>query len=594
MNRMQDPFPNTQGRRMTPTELHDWARHRYNIELVTGYDQPLNVVNATPCAGRVASFFEFPNFQAWYLRLDAPGPLVWRTAPLPDQVTAQDVVLAFPMGLGNGSPLPQPTGQFDLYVNDALAVSFRVAKHSQTWRGPKGTLHFSARRIVAAPPDGHLTLDNHLTDEGFAAFGIGFLRLPADGLTPGQPATIKVVPRSDVPSARWFQLCAGRFELAQVNPFPGLEALCQAPRAQSAGYPIYWGDIHTHSGETRSQYGGCGMDSREDNYAYAKGPGGLDIYALTDHERQIMPHGMAEYFGLADKHNEAGQFVTLAAFEHTNALYGHRNVYFRSGNGIVINARRDWVEDYWNTETAIPPTELWAKLDEHGEPAITVPHHPAATSHPLTWDFYHPGYDRLAEVYSGWGSSEYYGDYPRGVADRYPSLYIRGALDRGYRLGLIASADGHDGHPGNAQSPLVKHHHIFHPLGSGWVAVLAERLEREAVFDALYARRCYGTTGVPIVVDLRINGAPMGSELPPLAAGQAPIMRLVVQGCNGLDHIRLIRNGRVVETVPCHGQWAYELDWRDTRYTPGEPTYYYVRVVQVDGESAWSSPVWVG
>jgi hypothetical protein len=579
---------------MTPQELRDWARARYDVALIPGLAQPVQTANASFCEGRVASFYEFNRFRAWYLRLDAPGPLVWRTAPLPDPIGGQDVVFAFPMGLGNGAILSQPSGQFDLYVNGQYAVAFRVAKHSQTWRGPGATLHFAARRFVAAPPDQGLTLDRYLQEEAFATFGLGLLQVPARFLAPGEPVTIKVVPRSDVPSTRWFQLCGAQLELARVNPFPGLAALCEPSHPQSSGYNVYFGDIHTHSGESRSDYGGCGLGSWEENYRYAQGPGGLEIYALTDHERQIMPHGMAEYFSLVEKYYREGEFVTLAGFEHTNTLYGHRNVYFGSANGVVVSANRDWVPDYWNTETAIPPTELWAALDDHGEPAITVPHHPAATSHPLTWDFHDPRYDRLAEVYSGWGSSEYYGDYPRGVADRYPSLYVREALNRGYRLGLIASGDGHDGHPGNAQSPLVKHHHIFHPLGSGWVAVLADALTRESVFDALYARRCYGTTGVPIGLGFTVNGEIMGSELPALDKGAAPLLHVRCHGANALDHVRIIKNGVVVATIPCHGEWTWEIDWRDEAYDPAIPSYYYIRVVQADRESAWSSPVWVG
>ena len=53
---------------------------------------------------------------------------------------------------------------------------------------------------------------------------------------------------------------------------------------------------------------------------------------------------------------------------------------------------------------------------------------------------------------------------------------------------------------------MVKHHHQFHHLGSGRAVVLAEALTREAVFDALHARRCYATTGAPIVLDFTVNG----------------------------------------------------------------------------------------
>jgi hypothetical protein len=335
------------------------------------------------------------------------------------------------------------------------------------------------------------------------------------------------------------------------------------------------------------------MGTREENYEYARGPGALDVYALTDHEWQVGPGGSEDYLGLADQYEEENRFVCLPAFEHTSTLYGHRNVYFAEDGGEVIPAHRGWTIDYYNPEVAVTPEQLWARLDAIGISALTVPHHPNATSHPLTWDFHNPGYDRLMEVYSVWGSSEYHGDFPRGVSDRFRELTIRDALARGLRMGLIASADGHDGHPGNAQSPHVKHHHQYHHLGSGWVAVLCEHLTRQEVFDALYARRCYATTGVPIVLDFSVDGRIMGSEIEKAPAA-SPELHVKCRGANGLDHVRIVKNGQVVLTVPCHGEWHCDITWTDPDFDRDQANMYYVRVVQVDRESAWSSPVWIG
>ena len=167
-------------------------------------------------------------------------------------------------------------------------------------------------------------------------------------------------------------------------------------------------------------------------------------------------------------------------------------------------------------------------------------------------------------------------------------------MQKGFRMGLMASSDGHDGHPGNAQSPMTKHHHIFHHLGSGYIAVLADELTRANVFDAMYDRRCYATTGVPIVLWFDINGKVMGREIEPLAEGVKPLLNIVCRGTNGIDHLRIVKNSRVVNTTFCHGEHEYEMQFRDADYDPGEASYYYVRIVQVDGESAWSSPIWIG
>jgi hypothetical protein len=375
-----------------------------------------------------------------------------------------------------------------------------------------------------------------------------------------------------------------------------VDLLARGRAAKASDHHVYFGDIHTHSGQMfdKADDRGCGMGSRDDNYNYAQGPGGLDFYALTEHEWQVDPEGVEDYLALADTYNQEGRFVCLPAFEFTNLLYGHRCVYFRGSGGTVINSNRDWGQPTKDPEKTLTPNQLWEGLSETGVKFMTAPHHSSSASHPFTWDFFDPRYDRLAEVYSCWGSSEYYGDFPKGVTDRYRSLDIQQALHRGHRFGLIASSDGHDGHPGNVQSGFVKHHHQFHYLGSGYAAVLSNELSREAIFDALFDRRCYGTTGVPIVLSFSVSGHVMGSELKSLNPGQIPQLAVKCHGTNGIDHIRILKNSRVVHTEFCHGKHKYDLEWEDKAYDCEEVNYYYIRIVQVDRESAWSSPVWIG
>jgi len=101
-----NPFPTPHGRRMTPGELGDWARDRYGVALVSGLAQPVQTANATLCQGRVSSFYEFSRFRAWYLRLDAPGPLIWRTAPVPDPVGRGGQACAAPVEAARGAHVP--------------------------------------------------------------------------------------------------------------------------------------------------------------------------------------------------------------------------------------------------------------------------------------------------------------------------------------------------------------------------------------------------------------------------------------------------------------------------------------------------------
>jgi hypothetical protein len=118
------------------------------------------------------------------------------------------------------------------------------------------------------------------------------------------------------------------------------------------------------------------------------------------------------------------------------------------------------------------------------------------------------------------------------------------------------------------------------------MAVYAPELTREALWEAMWARRVYATTGERILVDLRADGKMMGGEL---KSDMPPGVVAQVAGTAPLHQVELIRNGQVVKTQGT-SDLDLELSWRDTNL---ERCYYYLRVTQADGEMAWSSPIWV-
>jgi len=590
-----NPFFAEGNRRAIAPEIAGLVEKSVGCTCVEGLDEMLDSGDAAVADDRHSGFAERHSRAEWLLGLSAGKGMRWRTSSVPSDRSDRTVFL-LSIGFGNGSPLPQPSGRWDISVNGRFAVSVRMVNHSQLWRSGDCALAFSANRIETAEPYSSMCLSTLIRDEGVAAFGPALLCVPSSWLESGQPAEMAVHAVCKAPSTRWFQLGISAGLLQTADIWQAVQMLGPDPHPRAGDYRVFFGDIHTHSGQVGDECAnrGCGRGSREDNYSFARGAGGLDFYSLTDHEWQVGPDGIADYLGMADQHNEDGRFVCLPGFEWTNLLYGHRNVYFRDSGGTVVSSYKEWGSPTLDPDRCTTPDDLWAAVEKTGIPFITVPHHSSSTSHPLNLDFYNPKYDRLFEVYSCWGSSEYYGDFPRGVSDRFRTGDFRDAVRRGQRYGLIASADGHDGHPGDAQSPLVKHHHLFHFCGSGRAAVLAAELTRASVFDALHARRCYATTGVPIVLDVRLNGALMGEHLPPLPPGTIPRISIHCQGTNGLDSIRIIKNAEVAHSIPCCCEFARSIEWEDEGYDCTVPNSYYVRVIQKDRESAWSSPIWVG
>lgn len=589
-----DAYHQGTGHRVTAEQLRSYVAKRSDSDLVAGFGEMVDPGDSEGAGVRTSGFMEDYGFGEWKLGINSHRGVTWKTDPVIDG-QCDRVAFLLSIGFGNGSPLPQATGRWDVYCNDRFALSIRVVNHDQLWRTGECQLAFSANRICAAPPYCSMTISSIIRDESVATFGPALLSVPRSWTTNGSPAILRVEAKGEYDSTRWFQLGTGP-DLMYTDLYRAVELLASGGVTRIGGHNIYLGDIHTHSAQVLAVEGdeGCGGGTRRSNFEYARGPGGLDFYGLTEHEWQLDPGRIEECLSLSDEYEEPGDFVCIPGYEFTNLNFGHRNIHFRESSGSVFNCIKPWGRLTLDPAKTHTPEELWSALEANGTEFISVPHHTSAATHPFNWDTYNPKYDRLVEVYSGWGSSEYYGDVPRGLADRFPSLYVREALDGGLRLGMIASSDGHDGHPGNAQGRIDRHQYVFHLLGSGRAAVMATELTRDAVFTALRDRRCYGTTGVPIALRFNLDGEEMGSELGAFQADRKPELEIECRGTNGIDHVRIVKNGRTVVTDFAHGERDYSLQWKDPE-PPGETgAYYYVRVVQVDRESAWSSPIWIG
>jgi len=141
--------------------------------------------------------------------------------------------------------------------------------------------------------------------------------------------------------------------------------------------------------------------------------------------------------------------------------------------------------------------------------------------------FHDPALEPVVEIYSDWGRFEW---------------LLEDAIKQGYKVGVVANSDGHKGRPG-ASHPGAS---TFGAYG-GLTCVLAESLTREAVFDAIKARRCYGVTAAQrIHVELSVNGLPMGAagrtegpvKVSGRVVGTGPIERVDI--FRGLEHIRMV------------------------------------------------------
>jgi len=344
------------------------------------------------------------------------------------------------------------------------------------------------------------------------------------------------------------------------------------------GNQIFFGDIHGHC-----MYSDA-IGTPEEYFAYGRDVEGFDFCALTDHVEHLYPavnpEGVARWRRIVDvvrRFDEPGRYATLLGFEWTDwNRYGNHNVYYRDADGPFIGA---WDHTFFDASDGKRASryncrtleELCARLVSHD--AIIVPHHFNVLgnwSNRAYRDY--PQLFPVAEIVSHWGVSEKHKANPAGTT-------VREAIRAGLRFGFIGGTDNHLGRAG-----------ADHGSFWGLAAVIAPRLTRKSVFDALKHRRCYATTRARILLDVRIGCLRMGEqgtvrdpvEVSVKAVGTAPILAVDIVR-DGLD---------VYSTVIRKGQGQVDLTWKDKTRLEGWHSYY-VRVTQEDGEKAWSSPIWV-
>lgn len=74
-------------------------------------------------------------------------------------------------------------------------------------------------------------------------------------------------------------------------------------------------------------------------------------------------------------------------------------------------------------------------------------------------------------------------------------------------------------------------------------------------------------------------------------AASAPKFTIRVTGTGAIKQIDLIKNRTFIYTTR-PGTKQVSLEFTDRDFGPGE-SWYYARVLQEDGQLAWSSPVWI-
>ncbi len=339
---------------------------------------------------------------------------------------------------------------------------------------------------------------------------------------------------------------------------------------------LFWGDIHGH---TRLS---DGLGTPEEYYEFGRIQACLDFCATADHSQYISDEDWEHLQETADEHNEPGRFVTLHGYEVSlNAdkpHYGDKCVYFPGEDRPLLRATDINRSEYADLSEY---TERWKDAG-----AMMILHQHAGGSE----SYYDRELVRLAEVYSVWGESESLeGSRPLLPAKKrdFSGMLAGDCLEQGMTLGFVASSDDHAGRPG--RTDWLRRRRAY---PGGLVAVWTPELTRSSVWDALWNRRCYGTSGARIIVEFYVDGQPMGSIIDDSESfADTHRVQFRVVGTAPIAAVEVMR-GR--ELIYAHSSFNASCQVElMTQPSPGDANYYYLRVLQVDGEMAWSSPVWV-
>jgi len=281
-------------------------------------------------------------------------------------------------------------------------------------------------------------------------------------------------------------------------------------------YPLYWGDLHGQSRES------VGTLSADDYFRFARDDAAIDCVGHQANDFQITNEFHNDLTNIVKKYHVPEQYVPFFGWEWSGntSSGGDRNVHFLSDTGPIHRSSHALLEDLSDANNdACPADELYARLEDRDD-VLIVPH---VGGRHADLRFHHPKLEPVIEIHSCHGTFEWIG---------------REACELGYRVGYIGGSDVHIGRPG-AALPSVKMGEDSLGVRGGLAGIMAQKLTREAIFDALQKRQCYATTGERILIKLTGNGSPIGSDV---ARDKDLVIEGRIIGTDLLQSVQLMHN----------------------------------------------------
>lgn len=325
--------------------------------------------------------------------------------------------------------------------------------------------------------------------------------------------------------------------------------------APGHAYNVYYANLHSHTALSD------GIGTPAAAYAHARDVANIDVLALTEHTHMLTSTEWTQLRNAATAATQPGVFVALASQEFGILNdFGHINI----DDSAYLNPGS--TENLLGTYAFIQQVNAVGAFN-HPNPSY------GSFFNNLT---YYPEYGsamKMMEIRNGF----YTGDYE----DQFNL-----ALANGWKLAPVANQDNHEGDWGDQVN------------GAGRIlltGILADSLTHDQITDAIRARRVFAMEVFPptdrMELDFRVDGQPMGSEMTSDVTPHFTVHARSVNGTTLFFRVELFRDGVLRNTQAILGTEIF-YDYYES-LAEGEAHYYYARASQLDGDHAWSAPIWV-
>ncbi len=347
----------------------------------------------------------------------------------------------------------------------------------------------------------------------------------------------------------------------------------------------YFGNLHAQTAysDGNKDAATTGCNNPTCSYAYAKASQNFDFLGISEHNHAAAGMNISDhYLGYTEavNANQEGVFLCLWGMEWgvtTNSSDGHVIIY-GFGNQLI-----GWEAGNYDIYVAKSDYDALFKKIKNNSNVFCYLAHPGYNNFSyLTSNPYNATYDSaiVGAVFRNgpaFSTDTSYSDYPSG---NYFSYY-RALLSKGYKIGAGYDHDNH--------------YTTFGRNNAGRLVVLAPSLTTANFYWAMKNMHFYGSDDWNARVDFKINGTEIMGNI--VISSSIPTITVVHNDGDGetADSIKVwsgVSGSGVYPTVVSIVKNNNVLSYSDIGIVNNTQKYYFIEIVQADGQRIVSSPIW--